>query len=237
MVTLAHAKHIATLGCSNSGTLLGNSWPVILAARLNCSLTQYWSNGAGNEGINIEKFVSLASTKPDAIFVSLTSIARFVVSLDTVPLLKAELGTDGNYYNNNMYYTINPVDNKSNLARMGYKCSKETDRLLLEMLATDYNSEFKIFHTISTLMHIANSFNVPVYMFSWFDDIESKLLKKYPIWKKTFPYKNYIFDNAEMLLKSNKNFMPTSCGHWYEDAHTYLVDTHLIPKLMTRQTK
>lgn len=38
-----------------------------------------------------------------------------------------------------------------------------------------------------------------------------------------------------MLLKSNKNFMPTSCRHWYEDAHTYLVDTYLIPKLMTRQ--
>ena len=194
MVTLAHAKHIATLGCSNSGNITGNSWPVILADRLNCTLTQYWSNGAGNEGINIEKFISLASTKPDAIFVSLTAIARFVVSLNTATLPKVDLGTDGNYYNNNMYYTINPDNNIGNLTRMGYKCSKETDQVLFTMIATDYNSEFKIFHTISTLMHIANSFDVPVYMFSWFDDIESQLLKKYPIWNKTFPYESYLFD-------------------------------------------
>ena len=234
MAILAHAKHIATLGCSNSGNITGNSWPVILADRLNCTLTQFWSNGAGNEGMNVEKFVALANTKPDAIFVSLTAISRFAVSLNTATLTEHKLGTDGNYFNGNGYYTINHVNNRSNLTSMGYKCSKSTDNLLFAMMATDYNSEFKIFHTISTLMHIANSFDIPVYMFSWFDDIESQLLKKYSIWNKTFPYKNYLFDNAQSILSSAK-FDVAPCGHWYEDAHTYLVDTHLIPKLVTRQ--
>jgi hypothetical protein len=234
MATLAHAKHIATLGCSNSGNITGNSWPVILADRLNCTLTQFWSDGAGNEGMNIEKFVALASTKPDAIFVSLTAISRFVVSLNAPTQPEIKSNTDSNHFNGNRYYTINPVNNRNNLTTMGYKCSKSTDNLLFTMMATDYNSEFKIFHTISTLMHIANSFDVPVYMFSWFDDIESQLLKKYSIWNKTFPYKNYLFDNAQAILSSSK-FKGAPCGHWYEDAHTYLVDTHLIPKLVTRQ--
>lgn len=234
MAILAHAKHIATLGCSNSGDLVGNSWPVILADRLNCTLTQFWSNGAGNEGMNVEKFIALANTKPDAIFVSLTAISRFAVSLNTAKLTENKSGTDGTYFSGNKYYTINHVNNRNNLTNMGYKCSKSTDNLLFTMMATDYNSEFKIFHTISTLMHIANSFDVPVYMFSWFDDIESQLLKKYSIWNKTFPYKNYLFDNAQSILSSAK-FDVAPCGHWYEDAHAYLVDTHLIPKLVTRQ--
>ena len=213
MAILAHAKHIATLGCSNSGDLVGNSWPVILADRLNCTLTQFWSNGAGNEGMNVEKFVALANTKPDAIFVSLTAISRFAVSLNTATLTENKLGTDGTYFNGNKYYTINHVNNRNNLTSMGYKCSKSTDNLLFTMMATDYNSEFKIFHTISTLMHIANSFDIPVYMFSWFDDIESQLLKKYSIWNKTFPYKNYLFDNAQSILSSAK-FDVAPCGHW-----------------------
>jgi hypothetical protein len=234
MAILAHAKHIATLGCSNSGDLIGNSWPVILADRLNCTLTQFWSNGAGNEGMNVEKFIALANTKPDAIFVSLTEISRFAVSLNTAKLTENKSGTDGTYFGGNKYYTINHVNNRNNLANMGYKCTKSTDNLLFTMIATDYNSEFKIFHTISTLMHIANSFDVPVYMFSWFDDIESQLLKKYPIWDKTFPYKNYLFDNAQAILYSSK-FKHTPCYHWHEDAHTYLVDTHLMPSLISRQ--
>jgi hypothetical protein len=43
-----------------------------------------------------------------------------------------------------------------------------------------------------------------------------------------------LFDNAQSILSSAK-FDVATCGHWYEDAHTYLVDTHLIPKLVTRQ--
>lgn len=235
MAILGNAKHIATLGCSNSGTITGNSWPVILADRLKCDLTQYWSNGAGNEGINIEKFVALASTKPDAIFVSLTAISRFVVSLPIASNASdVKTGTDGNYYNYNMYYTINPNKNTDNFSRLGYTCSVDTDNLLFAMIASDYNSEFKIFHTISTIMHISRSLNVPVYMFSWFDDIQTKILKKYPVWKNVFPYKSYLFDNAEQILRSSQ-FKPSECRHWYEDAHTHLVDRYLIPKVLTRQ--
>ncbi|MGY8866874.1 MAG: hypothetical protein ACKVJK_14855 [Methylophagaceae bacterium] len=124
MAILAHAKHIATLGCSNSGDLVGNSWPVILADRLNCTLTQFWSNGAGNEGMNVEKFVALASTKPDAIFVSLTAISRFAVSLNTAKLTENKSGTDGTYFSGNKYYPINHVNNRSTLTSMGYKCYK-----------------------------------------------------------------------------------------------------------------
>lgn len=252
MTTLEGFNHIATLGCSNSGDITGNSWPVILADRLNCSLTQYWSNGSGNEGINIEKFISLANQKPDAIFVSLTAISRYVMPLHTPSGFMDEYrtnylateGTDGSWYKNNTYYTVNAESNIENLVRLGQSCSSSTDKLLFSMLITDYNTEFKIFHTINSLMNIANSFDVPVYMFSWFDNIKStitdidyqglepSLLDKYPIWDKAFPHENYMFDNAELLLQSSNKFDKAPCGHFYEDAHTYLVDMHLLPRLI-----
>ena len=62
---------LGTLGCSHSSDILGDSWPVFLAEKLNYELCQYHSSGAGNEGITVEKLVHmLENDAPDLIVIS-----------------------------------------------------------------------------------------------------------------------------------------------------------------------
>lgn len=225
-------KHIATLGCSSSGDIVGDSWPVILGKKLGVQVKQFWSNGSGNEGLNIEKFVHLCQTKPEFIVVGLTAIQRLTLSFNIVNnefWRDGSAGNDGNIFNEEFYYTFNARSNSHNIKNLtGFDWN--SDPVLFNALSSNYNTEFKIFHTLSTYEHIAKSTGTRVYYFSFHGNV-TNLIEKYPQWKEMFPYDKWLFDDADHLIEKSGLFNRSPCYHWYADAHQWLVNNTALSTL------
>ena len=208
---------LGTLGCSHSSDILGDSWPVFLAEKLNYELCQYHSSGAGNEGITVEKLVHmLENDAPDLIVISLTEISRLVMSVGN-----SLNPNPRETFNNETYYTFNLYNNVGYLKK--HCIEWKNDPEIFRMMITDYNSELKIFHTISIFENLSKIYNTPIYYFSWFNDIDNLLLKHHQ-WKRSFPNEKFIFSNAQEYMHINFNQHTAECGHFYPKAHKELAE-------------
>lgn len=211
---------LGTIGCSHSSDFLGDSWPVFLAQKINYELCQYFSSGGGNEGANVEKLLHmLENDNPNLIVVGITEISRFVVSVGNSPNANSR-----ETFNDETYYTFNTRGNHNYLKNHGIKWN--CDESIWKMMASKYNSEFKIFHTLQIYEHLSHLYKTPIYYFTWFNDIYA-LLEKYPMWSKIFPTDRFLFNCAQNYMSRYYSEYMAECGHFHPMAHYHLADVLL----------
>lgn len=173
---------IATIGCSHSSDYAGDSWPIFLSKELGAELVQAYSAGAGNE-MNIEKLKWILYEKPDLIIVQLTDPIRLVVGLDK-HVVRSQVNLDGrpwyghsNHFDGNYFYTFNAWENNSNLSKMMNQEIDADSFMLAGPISSEYNMNYKVLHTMSTMAFMAQTKNIPIVFFSWSVDIH-KIIKK-----------------------------------------------------------
>lgn len=228
---------IGTLGCSNSSDLVGDSWPVVLGNRLNCEIIQWASIGSGNEALMVEKLCTMVQHKPDFIIIQLSGISRCTMSLNGLQrrINYKDDAMSGHHWEGQGYYTFNIHDNIPSLKNwINMNWTKEQDDNLFKFLVTDYNMEFKIFHTLSTIQSIGIYSSIPIYIWSWFDDI-GHILDKYPKWKPLINTNNMMMGRpiSDVLYENfgrNSEYI-APCHHWYRPAHEFITDSFLLPFL------
>lgn len=227
---------VGTLGCSNSSDLVGDSWPVVLGERLNCEIIQWSSPGSGNEALMIEKLVSLINFNPDFIVIQLSEISRMTLGIDRHRSIHPDDYASGHHFEGQSYYTFNAYNNIPGLTSWAKMEWTESDnKKMSNFLWTDYNQEFKVFHTLSNIENIRSVSGIPIYIWSWFVDIH-KLYKKYTKWQSYIDIEKIMPGNCDDFKKQGefhkdiKKYI-APCNHWYRPGHEYIVDEFLLPFL------
>jgi hypothetical protein len=223
---------LATTGCSNSSQLVGDSWPVFLSEKLCCDVIRSYSCGAGNE-INIEKVAHIIDNySPDALVVQLTESSRWVWGLNITPSINdTDTLLDGRHFEDAVYYTANPVNNTKNIYNITNHQLRD-DIFLRECIMTSvYNTEIKPIHAMSAIFSLCNAKNIKVFFFNWFDNSFFDRIKN-SHWKNVFPADALIkLENVSELLYRKFPESKAPCGHFYPEAHKFLVDTYLYPHI------
>jgi len=213
---------LATTGCSNSSNMLGDSWPDFLSRKLQWELLNAHSAGAGNE-MNVEKVRYLCEQRPDLLVIQLTEPVRLVWG--AIDGKYTDKITESLQFEDVSYYTVNSHDNVKNVESVyGYRMSD--DQFIREsILLSNYNSEIKTIHTMMTMVHIANTYNVSCMFFSWFVDIIALLKKR----NHLVFFKNIPIHPIVTQKYMEQNFTAAPCSHFYPDAHEKYVNDILYP--------
>lgn len=213
---------LATIGCSNSSNILGDSWPDFLSRKLQANLLKAHSCGAGNE-MNIEKVRYLCEQRPDLLIIQLTEPARLVWG-----------GRDGNctenlteslQFEDVSYYTVNTHDNVRNIMSVYNYKMYDDEFIRQQILTTNYNLEIKIIHTMMTMAYIAKTYDISCMFFSWFVDINALLKKRnHEAFFTDIPIHPTV---TQQYME--RNFKAAPCSHFYPNAHEKYVNDILYP--------
>jgi len=224
---------IATVGCSHSSNMFGLSWPDFLEENLKCTIDRAYSSGAGNE-MNIEKVKHLLNNKPDLLIVQLTEPGRYTVGIANPANPKnIKILTDDRFIRSSCYYTFNPHSNNENIQQIiGGKVDAD-DFIINHVITSDYNLNYKIMHTISTMAFLARAKNIPIVFFSWCVDIHG-MISKYgyaDFFKDLLIIPGYI---EEFVAKNNLIPIPPGefgTGHHRDVNQKRICQEYILPYL------
>lgn len=166
---------IGVSGCSHSSRFWGNPWHHYMGVRLNAEIIESSSPGAGNE-MNVEKVKFILDNNPDLdLFVlQVTEPARLVMGLsDMIQNNHSTWNTliDGTSFNGLNYYTFNPTKNDHQLKSLIGVDLKADDFILNYSITSNYNLNYKVFHTLMSIQHLCDFYGKKVIFFSWFVDL------------------------------------------------------------------
>jgi hypothetical protein len=199
--------------------MVGLAWPNFLEENLKCTVDMAHSTGAGNE-MNIEKVKHLLNNSPDLLIVQLTDPGRYTVGIanPVAPKNSKDL-IDSHFIRSSCYYTFNPHSNNENIEQtIGRKVDVD-DFIINHVITSDYNLNYKIMHTISTMAFLARAKNVPIVFFSWCVDIHGMISK--------YGYTDFFRDlliipgYIEEFVAEN-NLLPVPHGEYGAGHHSYV---------------
>jgi hypothetical protein len=238
---------IGVTGCSNSHTAWGNPWWYFLGKKFDAEIISSSSPGGGNE-MNIEKmkYILEENSDLDYFVVQLTQSGRMVVGLNDwydenaknihhgFKMKSFELDTKfllhaSNGFNGVAYYSFNNHNNENNLKRL-LKKDVEIDDLLIEhFFMSNYNINYKIFHTMMSMQHLCDAHNVKLIFFSWFNSLEE--LSQNSGHQKTLERMNVLPGNVFDFTKE-KNIKPIpEDGHFDSEAHERIFEEFIYPHI------
>jgi hypothetical protein len=212
-------------GCSHSSFGWGDPWHVFMGEDYDSEIISYSSSGAGNE-MNIEKIKSiLENNELDFLVCQLTEPARFVVG--TTKEERNEGLHSSNIFQDLFYYTFNAHHNNNHLERLFGKEYDVDDFLLQNVITSDFNLNYKIFHTMLTIKQLCEIYNVEVYFFSWYVDLKKMAIKS--------NYTNIIdklniMDGVVMDFISERKLQPFD-GHYDSEIHRVIYNDFIKPQL------
>lgn len=213
---------ILTIGCSHSGDLVGDSWPVILSERFpQHTFIRAFSNGASNE-FNLQKLIFILEKQAvDLVIFQLTEPGRLMLGLDDLNMPDGDLLTATNSMNGCGYYTFNSVNNVNNLRRI--TGNEYDDSLFIEQLIpSEFNIKQKMTHTMLAVKALCDVKGASLAFFSWYVPVVPS-----DLWKTTL-----IMPGVANRHLMKAGFKHTPCYHYERPAHEHLVDNHLIPFLL-----
>lgn len=218
-------KKIGSGGCSHSSFGWGNPWHVFMGEDYDSEIISYSSSGAGNE-MNIEKIKSiLENNELDFLVCQLTEPARFVVG--TTKEERNEGLHSSNVFQDLSYYTFNAHYNNNHLERLFGKEYDVDDFLLQNVIPSNFNLNYKIFHTMLTIKQLCEIYDVEVYFFSWYVDLKKMAIKS--------NYTNVIdklniMDGVVMDFISERKLQPFD-GHYNTEIHRVIYNDFIKPQL------
>lgn len=219
---------IGVQGCSHSSDTYGHPWHYYLGEKYKAEIKYGASSGSGNE-INIEKVKMLINRYPDmeVFIVQLTDPTRFDFGIDNIDyeweFRDKELG-------NLRHHTIRLNNDDSELKKHFINDYKIHDFFINHVLISDLNHKYKIFHTMMSIQHICDFYNVKLIFISWFIDLQSlaaeigylDILKKMNVLKGSVT--NFIDKNKIEGIPNN--------GHYGSEAHKKIFDEYINPQLI-----
>jgi hypothetical protein len=218
-------KKICAGGCSHSSFGWGNPWHVFMGEDYNSEIISYSSSGAGNE-MNIEKIkFILENNELDFLVCQLTEPSRFVIGT-TKEYINEGLH-DSNSFKDLSYYTFNAHHNNDNLERIFGKRFDVDDFLLSNVIPSNYNLNYKIFHTMLTIKQLCEIYNIEVYFFSWYVDLKDTSIKS--DYTKVIDKLN-IMDGTVMNFLSERKIQPFD-GHYNSEIHRIIYNDFINPQL------
>ena len=110
--------NIATFGCSNSSTLLGESWPDFVSKKYNSNLIRAASCGAGNSFFIEKLHHVLKNQTPDYVVIQLTESSRIVLGMASKePSIVTNELCDSHIFKDIACYTWNCINNETNFKK------------------------------------------------------------------------------------------------------------------------
>jgi len=171
-------------GCSHSSKSYGNAWWYYMGKKLNAEIIPSSSDGMGNE-INVEKIKGIIDKHPDVdlIIYQVTDPARLTVGIKPYEgnhqFKDMELLSHPYYYNKCHYYSFrNRFDINEFNKCFNTNFSREVESLFTQIIVpSNFNTDYKVFHTLLTMQKICEINNKKIVFFSWFVDLKELALK------------------------------------------------------------
>lgn len=236
---------IGVTGCSNSNEAWGNPWWKYMGNKFNADIISSSSPGGGNE-MNIEKMKYILENNQDLDYfvVQLTQSGRMVVGLNDWYdenfrnqhygfNIKSKTHDDKwrlhspNNFGDVAYYSFNNHNNEQNLKRLLRKDVKIDDLLINHFFMTDYNLNYKIFHTMMNMQYLCDLHNVKLIFFSWFNNLEE--LSQNSGHVETIQRMNVIPSSVFDFTQKNDIKPIPSDGHFDSEAHERIFEEFIYP--------
>jgi hypothetical protein len=218
---------IGVQGCSHSSDAYGHPWHHYLGQEYGADIKYGASSGSGNE-INIEKVKMLINRYPDMkIFVlQLTDPSRFDFGIDNVDY---DWDTRDRELGDLRHYTIRLSNDDNELKNHFKKDYHIHDFFKNHVLTSDLNQKYKIFHTLMSIQHICNFYNVKLIIFSWYIDLQSlakeigygEIIEKMNLLNGTV--NNFINNNSIQGIPGN--------GHYDSEEQKRIFEEYINPQL------
>ena len=221
--------NILTLGCSNSSTSWGLSWPDFVSENLNYNLLRASSNGAGNAFFIEKLHYVLRHSKVDLVIIQLTEPSRVVLGLTKKEKKSInEALIDSHSINDIGCYTWSVNDNEANLKReTGFDI--KINNFWNDQVVTSKWIDYKVMQDVATMQYLCESFNVSCIFWSWFKNMEELFIEPYS-WLK--PKIKWIPGSAgQWLYKNNIMNKPELGGHYNTEDHKKLTNEWLQPEI------
>lgn len=219
---------IGVSGCSHSSYGWGNPWHHYMGETLNAEIVSSSSRGAGNE-MNLEKIKHILDNNDLEFFVyQVTQPSRLVIG--TTMGEHKDGPHESNTFNGVHYYTFNGNDNESNLKRIYNKEYNVDNFIINEVIPSDYNVHYKVFHTLMSINQLCNFYNTKVVFFSWFVDLqkEAKKIGYTDILNKMCFIEGCVED---FVATQNIKSIPND-GHFESESHKKIYNNYLHPQLL-----
>lgn len=222
---------IGVAGCSNSSNSWGKPWHYFVGKHFNAEIIPSFSQGAGNE-INIEKVkYILENNQLDYFIYQITEPSRLVVGLDNVEFNTSSSNSlfDGFAFKNIPTYTFNIVENNENIKILTGKDYNVDEFFLGHVMTSEFNLNYKVFHTLMIIQYLCDFYNVKLIMFSWFDDIFE--LSKKSGYEFVVNKMNIISDFVFKYTNENNIEPIPNDGHFDTEGHRKIFEGYLLPYL------
>jgi hypothetical protein len=221
---------IGVIGCSHSSYGYGNPWHHYIKEKYNNVSVEYLATaGSGNE-YNIEKIKYILDKNEDIrhFIIQLTEPSRLDIGMDNMDYEYRDLIIRSLKDIPHITLRMNDFDNSlKNYVSKEYKIY---DFFKNHVLMSNYNQNYKIFHTIMSITQLCSFYNVNPIFFSWFVDLKkianntnySKILEKINM------LDGYVFDH---ITKNNIKEIPGN-GHYNSEAHKRIFEEYINPQLI-----
>lgn len=236
---------IGVTGCSNSHTAWGNPWWYYLGEEYGAEIISSSSSGGGNE-MNIEKMKHILEVNQDLDYfvVQLTQSGRFLVGLNdwydehTKNVHHGFNLKKGSYDDiwelhrpNNFggvgYYSFNGHNNNMNLKRLLKKDVDVDEVFINHFFMSDYNLNYKIFHTMMCMQQLCDIHNVKLIFFSWFNNLDELAQNSGHV--ETLQRMNVAPGCVFDFTKENNIEPIPGDGHFDSDAHKRIFEEFINP--------
>jgi len=234
-------KKIGAIGDSYSSTTWGQSWPDLVAEKMQCEFVRAASPGAGN-AFYIEKCHDMVKDPDmDLVIVQLTESSRVVLGFRTWEINPtynwpnwAPPPTDyhdpnhSHCYKDIGCYTMNVTNNRRWLEPLLNTSVEQMDKIWMQQVAGAKFWEYQMLHHMLSLKALCDAHNKKLIFWSWFVDWDDIFLPGY----------EWFRDSLSLVpgtgkAEGEKRQLPVTDGHYATNEFRILVDEWLWPNLKT----
>lgn len=218
---------IGVQGCSHSSDTYGHPWHYYLGQEYSADIKYGASSGSGNE-INIEKVKMLINRYPDmrTFIIQLTDPSRFDFGIDNIDFeweyRDKELG-------DLRHFTVRFNNDDDELKKYFKNDYKIHDFFKSHVLMSDLNQKYKIFHTLMSIQHICDFYNIKIIFVSWFIDLQS--LAKEIGYSDILDKMNILKGSVTDFINENNIQGIPGNGHYGSEEHKRIFEEYINPQL------
>ena len=219
---------IGVIGCSHSSYDYGNPWHYYIPKKYGNMFIDYvCTSGSGNE-YNIEKIKHKLDANPKikTYIIQLTEPSRLDIGMDNMDYVYDDLVYRSLPEIPHITLRMNTFDDDlSNYISKKYEINEFFKN---HVLGSNYNLNYKIFHTIMSITQLCKFYDVEPIFFSWFVDLK-KIAKE--IRYTNIIEKINILDGCVLDFIEENKIKPLKNLHYDSESHEKIFEEYIYPQL------